>query len=327
MSINGIMERFGDEPLLVGGDFNGRIGLLEEDIPEELLQVSVLCSERVPSDVTKNKEGRVLVEMMSDNCMFVLNGRTPGDCPGQLTYCSHLGSSTIDYFWGNFPALGAIHSLVVWDKIFLADHFPLILKLSLPGFRPELADTDVSTERVIKKIKWNPNKADEFTQALEHLIEAKPEIFGEGIEEINNFLGEAIMKCAMSTDMVSDMILVDNNKQLSSEVNKKSKWFDNEVKESKLTVSKAWRVYKKDNARRRDKESDNFLRMDYQAKKKACKDLIDEKKKLYAKDLRRRIANVKNMNEFWSAVKEVNWKPMSRNPISKEKWEEFFKEA
>lgn len=82
-AVGSVLERFGDEPLFLGADFNGRIGQLNDEISEELIQGSVMYSDRVVSDKVIEKEGCVLLEMMSENGMFLMNGRTPGDCPGE----------------------------------------------------------------------------------------------------------------------------------------------------------------------------------------------------------------------------------------------------
>lgn len=80
ISLGSIIETFGNEPVIVGGDFNGRIGRFNDPIPELLIENSVLFSVRECSDNVSEKEGRSLVGMMSEIGMFLLNGRTPGDC-------------------------------------------------------------------------------------------------------------------------------------------------------------------------------------------------------------------------------------------------------
>lgn len=74
-AVGSVLERFGDEPLFLGGDFNGRIGELNDRIPEESIQDSVMFSERDVSDKVIEKEGCVLLEMKSENGMFLMNGR------------------------------------------------------------------------------------------------------------------------------------------------------------------------------------------------------------------------------------------------------------
>lgn len=56
----------------------------------------MLFSVRECIDQVSVKEGRALVRMMSEIDMFLVNGRAPGDCPGQLTFSSQLGVSTVD---------------------------------------------------------------------------------------------------------------------------------------------------------------------------------------------------------------------------------------
>ncbi|XP_015124376.1 uncharacterized protein LOC107046296 [Diachasma alloeum] len=105
---------------------------------------------------------------------------------------------------------------------------------------------------------------------------------------------------------------------------KGGKWMDEETRINKANVNKAWKKFKQ-NKSSNDKESDLKLLNDYIDSKKNCKKLMGVKKKLCFENIRSRIANVKNMGEFWLTVKEVGRKYSGGNDVSREKWEEFYR--
>ncbi|XP_011313595.1 uncharacterized protein, partial [Fopius arisanus] len=67
-----------------------------------------------------------------------------------------------------------------------------------------------------------------------------------------------------------------------------------------------------------------MLLEDLHMKKKQFKELVDVKKKLFYIELRRKIANVKNIIEFWETIRELGKKYAGGNVILKEVWESFY---
>ena len=81
--------------LLVGGDFNSRIGESNQ-VDEEIVEGSYFNSTRKTINLVQKKQGRLLVAEMEDLGLIVLNGRSISDPDGSPTFVDNKGSSTID---------------------------------------------------------------------------------------------------------------------------------------------------------------------------------------------------------------------------------------
>lgn len=77
-----------NEPVIISGDFNARIGddvdSMEDSLPP-----------RVPLDMTKNKFGGYLIDFIQDANMCIVNGRAKGN--DNFTFLSTRGRSVVDY--------------------------------------------------------------------------------------------------------------------------------------------------------------------------------------------------------------------------------------
>lgn len=83
-----------DIPFIILGDFNSKIGLLNQ-IDEECIPVDATAfGQRFAVDDRKDSKGEKLLEVMEKNGKIALNGRFPRDSPAQYTYFK-LGDSEI----------------------------------------------------------------------------------------------------------------------------------------------------------------------------------------------------------------------------------------
>lgn len=130
--------------LLVGGDFNARVGpmRMDPDCPN-----SGLVPPRACLDKETNRSGVWLTELVepgpiiafrasrtailnAERDMLLFNGRVLGDVPAQFT----RGSSTLDFFFGSREILGAAEQLEIKKlktRPALSDHHPVLLDLSV----------------------------------------------------------------------------------------------------------------------------------------------------------------------------------------------------
>lgn len=80
---------WGTEDLLIGGDFNGRIGEKQDiDLDYEL--------KRIPVDMTHNKYGDYLLDFLNDSALCLLNSRVSSNMDN-FTCISKRGRSVVDY--------------------------------------------------------------------------------------------------------------------------------------------------------------------------------------------------------------------------------------
>ena len=109
--LTGILDKFNCIPFIIGGDFNSRISDLNL-IPVDVLEGANLFESRLSSDIVINSRGKYLLDLMSINSLSVVNGRSPGDWPGQFTHISSLGNSVIDLVWPVLPPVLFLTSYV-----------------------------------------------------------------------------------------------------------------------------------------------------------------------------------------------------------------------
>ncbi len=88
------------------GDLNARTGREAAYISSDgdkyinsshTYQQKRLTKTRQNYDNTVNTHGKQVLQLCKSLGLYIVNGRTKGDSLGRLTYCSYLGSSTVDY--------------------------------------------------------------------------------------------------------------------------------------------------------------------------------------------------------------------------------------
>lgn len=121
--------RFPNSPMIIGGDFNAKIGNLNQLGENFLLQSTNLYNNRSSLFEEINKRGKLLVEYFEKNGFIVVNGRTKKDNPAQTTYLSRIGSSIIDFVWVNSMGTQILEDLEILEVPTGSDHFPLAVTL------------------------------------------------------------------------------------------------------------------------------------------------------------------------------------------------------
>lgn len=100
-----------EENLIIGGDFNSRMGtegtIIWSDDTDEIGRKS--------KDKIINREGREFREEIEEREWDILNGNTEGDEEGEVTYIGARGSSVIDYAITNVEIGGKINRMVIED--------------------------------------------------------------------------------------------------------------------------------------------------------------------------------------------------------------------
>ena len=98
--------------IILCGDFNARIGILDDYIYDPFLDYeinsAVPIDKRCSRDLQVNSYGRSLLELCIGNNLFVLNGRTMGDFLGQFTCHTYNGASVVDYVIGSHDLQSSI---------------------------------------------------------------------------------------------------------------------------------------------------------------------------------------------------------------------------
>ncbi|KAI5719975.1 hypothetical protein M8J77_000048 [Diaphorina citri] len=184
------------DPFIIGGDANGRIAD-ENYLDENLAEEYGLLSQRISKDVVKNRRGEQLITCLEDHGFLVLNGRTEGDVPGQYTFLSRVGLSTVDLVWANLESCKLVSELRVSDTVIVSDHLPVTLTLNV--LYEEQQPT--SSQPKVKKFKWLPEKAVEFSEQVNNA--AKP----SQAQDVYVELVKTIEKAASDTGMIQELII------------------------------------------------------------------------------------------------------------------------
>lgn len=129
-----IIERF-DCPMIIGGDFNARIGRGNQ-LDENLTEDTWINYSRNSQDVTLNGNDVAVLESFEDMGLFVLNGRSYSDFQGNYSF---LGKSntTIDMSWINRTCIDCVRDFSVLN---IGALDVLSIKLWL----------DIDTERIVE---------------------------------------------------------------------------------------------------------------------------------------------------------------------------------
>lgn len=163
-----------EEKVLIGGDFNVKIGQ-EGKVEWEEEKNNILKQSK---DKVKNKEGRQLLEMTEEKGWSILNGNTEGDEKGEWTYVGARGNSVIDYAITNVMARDEIKKFKVEERI-ESDHMPLKVELIATTERQEKQEEEEWREKRI----WTEEGSQKYREQIKTISFEKIEV-NEMIEEM-----------------------------------------------------------------------------------------------------------------------------------------------
>ncbi|KAK9501305.1 hypothetical protein O3M35_012043 [Rhynocoris fuscipes] len=118
------------DSVIIGGDFNARVGSLNS-LENEMFESSSLFANRCSQDPEINSRGVHLVNVMEDYGFVLCNGRTHSDTPANYTYFSKNGCSTLDLIWVSIGSIHIIHDLLIENICFISDHCCCTIKLNI----------------------------------------------------------------------------------------------------------------------------------------------------------------------------------------------------
>ena len=157
--------------MLITGDLNARTG-------EELDFTSTggdsyitgtnldfpILPNRNNYDKNTNRSGKQVLQLCRELGLYIVNGRLRGDSFGRYTYCSNLGSSTVDYAITDLDQT-SLRAFTVKEQTPLSDHSQITLYL-------ERADTGNTFSqpcklyKIKKQYKWAQNSLEQYQDAM-----------------------------------------------------------------------------------------------------------------------------------------------------------------
>ena len=154
--------------IILCGDFNARIGIVEDFVDNKFLEddkyITPSLDQRYSKDHHVNAYGKSLIDLCIGNGMAVLNGRTNGDLLGQFTCQTYNGASVIDYVVISHSLLSFVVGFNVEDITEFSHHSCLsfILQIKYPQ---NSGDTFKLTPH-IKSFIWNESQKDALRECM-----------------------------------------------------------------------------------------------------------------------------------------------------------------
>ena len=179
--------------LIIGGDFNIRIGELDgRDIEEGDI------IERYSKDKVIGNGGRNLIEWVIEKGWYILNGTMEGDWEGEYTYVGARGCSVIDYIVVNENVRDKICNFRIGDRVD-SDHLPLEMEVIEEEGR-DLEEEEERKKEEMEIIVWDREAIEVYEERTEELCEGEElgekeeDTIEEKWEKIKKIVHEAMIK-------------------------------------------------------------------------------------------------------------------------------------
>ena len=281
MSMLELRETHSEAELILVGDFNSRIGMLNQGILELFNDVN-LEAERYNRDKKVDTRGRALAEFSENNGLFVLNGRSRGDAEGGLTYIGPNGSSTVDLALVGSGCLSMIYDFFVGDPppVSRAYHIPIKIVLLVALSEPGQEHNRASPKQFIQELRWKDNLKKQYIEELS--LQTQPS---------SDFMQE-LKLAATKVGMTRTLTVPRRTGPYRDQA-----WFDDLCREKKLKVKADYKQCK----------ANNFQQQyigKYLASKKEYKNTRKKAKKLFYAKNNELLACAHDSKSFWGAIKQ-----------------------
>ena len=292
-TIESLLFYYPSSYIIVGGDFNARIGSGAVDVrgnKSTQIATQAYLLDRSSKDRVVNKFGLKLLKLLSLANLYLLHGTNLDITGGTYTYLSTHRASTIDYIAVSSDILNQVDKFEVVDNS-LSDHCPLRLTLKSTSDNflkpvPDLADDTIPGSR---SLKWSDQLQSKFSQFL-----ANPEM---------EFLRHAILQAGNDSTPIWESIttllkpFLVNNRPIKPTSYTNNGWFDQECKTFKKEIT---HIMRKARGNNNEIWMPQLLYLRSQYKK-----LIKQKKLNYAKTLWKELdlaVSGKNETRFWTLI-------------------------
>ena len=258
--------------LVIGGDFNARIGkeghmYIQETMEEEIGNYK----ERKSKDGVKNGEGECLLRLVEDRGWHVANGNVAGDEEGEFTYVGARGATVIDYVILSTESVGEVDRFEVGDRI-ESDHQPLCLYLK-GGTISRRSREDRKKRKVIK---WEEESIRKFKEGTREMKYEKEEL-----QDAWKELEDKVRGCLDTREVVW------KGKELG-----KHEWWDKQCRSEKRKVRSSYRRWRKG----------KIAREEYLEMKKSFKRTCKEKREKKREEMMEEIRNVQTEAQLWRYI-------------------------
>lgn len=314
LTLEHLTSKYPEAILIIGGDFNTRIGELGEVYPD-LLDDSILLPTRRALDTKISQDGTRLADFMAANGLLCLNGRTPSDNPACFTFSAEVGNSIIDLVWVNMRCLPLIADLRVNTIMTGSDHFPVILELVYPF--PATADVPHDAQPKTANpsgmaASWSAEKCARFESGMLGSQRLRLDFNLASVDEQYGNLTAAIMEEGQKAGILKPKSLPRGPRR------RHKPWYDEECVSAKNAANTALMEYR----------SSGFaedLKLPSRMAASTYKNIVKAKRQAHDLVIINALANVRNSREFWEAVKKCRPRNYTPPCISLSRWVNFYR--
>ena len=310
-------SRISNLPDFIEHDYNcndGFIPLPEDYIPDNLRK-------RNSQDTKTNNYKRLFLDILTNNSIHILNGRTLGDFKGSYTCIQYGGSSVVDYFIISSGLKKNIKYMDIMPFTIFSDHKPLCIILNV-GSMPysKMGDLSDLYDKAPLRYKFNETVRTGYqhVQTTDDIITVRTQI------EHKNYAPNISDTYQLNTDVVNYMYsIADKSLQKTKHpkpniINKKP-WFNHTCRAGKREINKCARIV----TQHPDSE---YLRKNYYKVRKQYKKLLSSHKTKYFDDLNKNIEQGKILN--WKQFKRLKDQKSNNKPqfdsLDMSNFENFF---
>lgn len=261
-TVNMYKITFPGETIFIGGDYNCRVGILNQINVYELFNVTNIFNYRLSLNLTINARGKNLINFMKDLDFILLKGRVSEDRPAQFTYVSNIGKSVIDLMWCNVEAISLIDDFKILNNLVTnSDHFPM--SLTFYNNR-SLRNVKFDNFEKIERLSWKNDNKQIFLNCMR--MSNNVAKLDNDINFINKNFTETLTMCSKEAGMY--------NRPCNKKKTNKP-WFNSEcLKQNHLLKSQLKSC--KDNSFINDADNAKYI-----VKKKKYKRIINNAKKTF----------------------------------------------
>ena len=320
--------------VILGGDFNSRLGSLQdfnEDDPLDLdLEPEMLTNIDIPRNFSDrnpaNGFGKSLTNLCTQSDLRILNGRILGDLSGKYTCYQPNGCSTVDYVIASSTLFHNISMFKVHPLTDFSDHCMVSLNIRSASRSFEHVKVAKSNSRLFpERFVWGPDSTQKFIDAL------NCPIITQKLKDFSSFsLNSATTKADLDQKVkefqeilvtAGRMSLQVKHKKKSKQSKRNKRWFDKSCFEARNELRNLRYLLVRN-------PKNPFIRGSYFRKKKEFNKLIRKRKREHENYLLTQLQNLqdKNPTAFWNLLKKLkNEKSTDQEVIPTDTWVEHFK--
>ena len=315
-------RRFPEAYFFMVGDFNARTAKINDILSnhfDELTQgmQDENVQDRQNKDKSANNYGHYLINLCKLTGMFLANGRHHGDLLGEYTFINQNGKSTIDYLLADSDSYYLIQNFQVQSRV-ESDHMPLTWDIVDKNTNTISTVNNIKTF-VLKKYRWNTEKAVEFSAKLRDEYASK--LKRDCIKAMNENNLQVTMKNMhqLTAYCGSNMEI----KIINEAKNEPNEWFTKECKLAKIKCRQSLNNFRR-------KNTENTKNEYIENKRIYTKIKTDSKKEFENKQKENVLDHIKNKNSkgFWNALNKIkSRRSYIHNEISPYEWFSYFCDA